>query len=40
MTPRYDWTAQEVLNLLQAPLVNLLWQAQSVHRQANPGYTV
>ena len=40
MTPRYDWTAQEVLNLLQAPLVDLLWQAQSVHRQVNPGYTV
>lgn len=40
MKPRYDWTVQEVLNLLQAPLVDLLWQAQSVHRQANPGYTV
>lgn len=40
MTPRYDWTAQEVLNLLQAPLLDLLWQAQSVHRRANPGYTV
>lgn len=40
MKPRYDWTVQEALNLLQAPLVDLLWQAQSVHRQANPGYTV
>ena len=40
MTLRYDWTAEEVLNLLQAPLVDLLWQAQSVHRQVNPGYTV
>lgn len=40
MKPRCDWTVQEALNLLQAPLVDLLWQAQSVHRQANPGYTV
>lgn len=40
MTLRYDWTAQEVLALLQSPLVDLLWQAQSVHRQVNPGYTM
>ncbi|KKZ12506.1 MAG: biotin synthase [Candidatus Synechococcus spongiarum SP3] len=40
MKLRYDWTAQEALNLLQAPLVDLLWQAQSAHREANPGYTV
>ena len=40
MKLRYDWTAQEVLDLLQAPLVDLLWQAQAVHREANPGYTV
>ena len=40
MKSRYDWTAQEVLDLLQSPLVDLLWQAQSVHREANPGYTV
>lgn len=40
MKLRYDWTAEEALQQLQAPLVDLLWQAQSVHRQANPGYTV
>ena len=40
MKLRYDWTTQDVLNLLQAPLMDLLWQAQSVHRQANPGYTM
>ena len=40
MKLRYDWTAQEVLRLLQSPLVDLLWQAQAVHREANPGYTV
>jgi biotin synthase len=36
MTTRHDWTRAEILDLLQLPLLDLLWQAQSVHRTANP----
>ena len=37
---RHDWTLNEVKELLQQPLMDLLWQAQLVHRTANPGYKV
>ena len=37
---RYDWTVDEVRELLERPLMDLLWQAQLVHRTANPGYRV
>ncbi len=40
MTLRHDWTRAEIQALLEAPLMELLWQAQQVHRQANPGYRV
>ncbi|MBE9153623.1 MULTISPECIES: biotin synthase BioB [unclassified Cyanobium] len=40
MTHRHDWTRAEIQALLEAPLMELLWQAQQVHRQANPGYRV
>ncbi|MEB3334846.1 MAG: biotin synthase BioB [Cyanobacteriota bacterium] len=36
MTTRHDWSQAEILDLLQRPLLDLLWQAQQVHRQANP----
>ena len=36
MTTRHDWSQEEILDLLQRPLLDLLWQAQSVHRAANP----
>jgi biotin synthase len=36
MTTRHDWLRQEILDLLQLPLLDLLWQAQNVHRTANP----
>jgi biotin synthase len=36
MTTRHDWSREEILDLLQRPLLDLLWQAQSVHRMANP----
>ena len=36
MTTRHDWTRHEILALLQLPLLDLLWQAQQVHRSANP----
>ena len=37
---RHDWTIEEIQNLLELPLMELLWQAQTVHREANPGYRV
>jgi biotin synthase len=37
---RHDWSLDEILALLELPLVDLLWQAQAVHRDANPGYRV
>ena len=40
LTLRHDWTTEEILALLRQPLMELLWQAQAVHREANPGYKV
>ena len=40
MSPRHDWSRQEIQDLLDLPLMDLLWQAQAVHRSANPGYHV
>jgi biotin synthase len=37
---RCDWTTAEIQVLLELPLMDLLWRAQAVHRQANPGYRV
>jgi len=37
---RHNWTTEEIQALLELPLMELLWQAQSVHRIANPGYNV
>ena len=37
---RHDWSTAEIQALLELPLMDLLWQAQEVHRQANPGYRV
>jgi biotin synthase len=37
---RYDWSTAEIQALLELPLMDLLWRAQAVHRQANPGYRV
>ena len=37
---RHDWSTAEIQALLEPPLMDLLWQAQEVHRQANPGYRV
>ncbi|MFN6339995.1 MAG: biotin synthase BioB [Cyanobacteriota bacterium] len=36
MSTRHDWTRAEILELLQRPLLDLLWQAQGVHRAATP----
>ena len=40
MSTRHDWTRKEIQALLDLPLMDLLWQAQQVHRDANPGYRV
>jgi len=37
---RHDWTVGEIIGLLELLLLELLWQAQAVHRSANPGYRV
>ena len=37
---RHDWTTEQIQALLELPLMDLLWQAQAVHRAANPGYRV
>jgi biotin synthase len=37
---RHDWSRSEIRTLLELPLMELLWRAQSVHREANPGYRV
>ena len=36
MNTRHDWTQEEILALLQTPLLDLLWQAQQVRRAADP----
>jgi biotin synthase len=40
MITRHDWSQAEIQALLDLPLMELLWQAQQVHRAANPGYRV
>jgi biotin synthase len=40
MITRHDWTQPEIEGLLATPLMDLLWQAQQIHRDANPGYHV
>ena len=38
---RHDWDLAEIEALLELPLVDLLWRAQQVHREAHPeGYHV
>tara|TARA_Y100001968_G_scaffold304399_1_gene319384 strand:- start:820 stop:1821 length:1002 start_codon:yes stop_codon:yes gene_type:complete len=37
---RHDWSVSEIKEILEKPLMDLLWKAQNVHRIANPGYKV
>ena len=37
---RHDWSLKEVREILELPLMDLLWRAQIVHRSYNPGYKV
>ncbi len=40
VSTRHDWTIEEIVGFLEMPLMDLLWQAQKIHREANPGYKV
>ena len=40
LTIRHDWCTEEIQTILELPLMELLWRAQTVHREANPGYRV
>ncbi len=31
----YDWTREEILQILNLPLIDLMWEAQKVHRKFN-----
>ncbi len=37
---RHDWSFDEIKEILDLPLMDLLWRAQIVHRSYNPGYKV
>jgi len=37
---RHDWSLEEVKEIIDLPLMDLLWRAQIVHRSYNPGYKV
>jgi biotin synthase len=37
---RHDWTLEEILDFLQKPLLDLVFEAQSLHRRYNPGNQV
>ncbi len=37
---RHDWSVDEIKEILELPLMDLLWRAQIVHRSYNPGYKV
>ena len=37
---RHNWSLEEVEEILDLPLMDLLWRAQIVHRSYNPGYRV
>ena len=37
---KHDWTLSEIKLLLEKSLMDLLWEAQIVHRQVNPDYKV
>ncbi|KGG13943.1 Biotin synthase [Prochlorococcus sp. SS52] len=37
---RFDWSLEEIQEILEKPLFELLWEAQNVHRSVNPEYKV
>ena len=32
---RFDWKVEEILEILNTPLIDLMWKAQNVHRNFN-----
>ena len=32
---RFDWDRKEILDILNMPLINLMWESQNVHRKFN-----
>ena len=32
---KYDWSREEILEILNLPLIDLMWHAQIVHRKFN-----
>jgi len=32
---RFDWNKEEILEILNMHLINLMWEAQTVHRKFN-----
>ena len=32
---RFDWNKEEILEILNMPLIDLMWESQTVHRQFN-----
>jgi len=32
---RFDWDRNEILNILNMPLIDLMWESQIVHRKFN-----
>ena len=32
---RFDWRRQEILEILNMPLIDLMWKSQIVHRKFN-----
>ena len=40
MTVRHDWTFEEIVAIHSLPLLDLLWQAQAIHRATQPSNEV
>ena len=32
---RFDWNKEEILEILNMPLIDLMWESQTVHRKFN-----
>ena len=32
---RFDWRREEIIEVLNLPLIDLMWEAQKVHRKFN-----
>ena len=32
---RFDWNKEEILQILNMPLIDLMWESQTVHRKFN-----